>query len=121
MLCTLSPQERENITANAQHALRLIAFNQIHVILAIERQMPDVDGGEAESNGGVAVAADRKRPRESNGTPGADGWFLFCVKASSFPSGYDSWMDRRGELFSAFPWVVFVFSQRNKLFGVGLK
>lgn len=33
----LSPQEREDITASAQHALRLIAFKQIHKVLGMEQ------------------------------------------------------------------------------------
>jgi zinc finger RNA-binding protein len=33
---SLSPQEREDITASAQHALRLIAFRQIHKVLGMD-------------------------------------------------------------------------------------
>ncbi|CAB4063865.1 ZFR [Lepeophtheirus salmonis] len=36
----LSPQQREDITASAQHALRLIAFRQIHKVLGIDPLPP---------------------------------------------------------------------------------
>ncbi|XP_033750021.1 zinc finger RNA-binding protein-like isoform X2 [Pecten maximus] len=36
---SLTPQEREDITASAQHALRLIAFRQIHKVLGMD-QLP---------------------------------------------------------------------------------
>lgn len=40
MLGHITDQEREDITSSAQHALRLIAYNQIYKILGIER-LPD--------------------------------------------------------------------------------
>uniref|UniRef100_A0A914C074 DZF domain-containing protein n=1 Tax=Acrobeloides nanus TaxID=290746 RepID=A0A914C074_9BILA len=40
ILAGLTGQQREDITSSAQHALRLIAFNQLYKILAIER-LPD--------------------------------------------------------------------------------
>lgn len=49
----LTPQQREDITSSAQHALRLIAFNQLYKILGIDR-LPD-----------RIIPAGRKRPRES--------------------------------------------------------
>lgn len=39
VLNTLSLQDKENITASAQHTLRLIAFRQIHQVLSME-QLP---------------------------------------------------------------------------------
>lgn len=39
-LASLSPQAREDITASAQHALRLIAFRQIHKVLGMEPLPP---------------------------------------------------------------------------------
>ncbi|KAF4528209.1 hypothetical protein B566_EDAN016829 [Ephemera danica] len=36
----LTPQEREDITASAQHALRLIAFRQIHKVLGMDPLPP---------------------------------------------------------------------------------
>lgn len=57
VLANLHEQEREDITSSAQHALRLIAFNQIYKILGVNR-LPDPR---------PAANGDRKRPRESNG------------------------------------------------------
>nr|XP_021561193.1 LOW QUALITY PROTEIN: zinc finger RNA-binding protein 2 [Neomonachus schauinslandi] len=39
-LGSLTPQQREDITASAQHALRLLAFRQIHAILGMEPLPP---------------------------------------------------------------------------------
>ncbi|PSN31605.1 Zinc finger RNA-binding protein [Blattella germanica] len=36
----MSPQQREDITASAQHALRLIAFRQIHKVLGMDPLPP---------------------------------------------------------------------------------
>ncbi|KAH7724590.1 DZF family protein [Aphelenchoides avenae] len=57
VLADLTGQQREDITSSAQHALRLIAFDQIHVILGMD------DRSTEES-----AAADRKRSLETNGT-----------------------------------------------------
>ncbi|GMT31132.1 hypothetical protein PFISCL1PPCAC_22429 [Pristionchus fissidentatus] len=62
VLASLSAQDRENITSSAQHALRLIAFGQIHKILGMEKMVP----APSPPNG------ERKRPRqkEANGAAG---------------------------------------------------
>lgn len=56
VLSDLTGQQREDITSSAQHALRLIAFNQIYKILGIER-LPDARTSSGFLN-------DRKRPRD---------------------------------------------------------
>ena len=64
----LSAQEREDITSSAQHALRLIRFNQMWKILGIERIDAVVDeaiSDIADSRG--AELPDRRRARESEG------------------------------------------------------
>lgn len=63
VLSHLSEQEREDITSSAQHALRLISFNQIYKILAIER-LYDVRPPHLTANNVV----DRKRPLEDSGS-----------------------------------------------------
>ncbi|KAI1709057.1 DZF domain-containing protein [Ditylenchus destructor] len=55
VLHNLHDQEREDITSSAQHALRLIAFNQIYKILGIGR-LTDVR---------PVMNGDRKRPRDA--------------------------------------------------------
>ncbi|KAK6731402.1 hypothetical protein RB195_007709 [Necator americanus] len=55
VLAPLSGQEREAITASAQHALRLIAFNQIYKVLCLDR-LPDVR----------PPLTDRKRPMDTS-------------------------------------------------------
>ncbi|CAJ0596270.1 unnamed protein product [Cylicocyclus nassatus] len=55
VLGPLTGQEREAITASAQHALRLIAFNQIYKVLCLER-LPDVR----------PPLTDRKRPMDAS-------------------------------------------------------
>uniref|UniRef100_A0A914R558 DZF domain-containing protein n=1 Tax=Parascaris equorum TaxID=6256 RepID=A0A914R558_PAREQ len=62
VLADLSGQQREDITAGSQHALRLIAFNQMYKVLGVER-LPDARAPPLSSLG------DRKRPRDSNGSP----------------------------------------------------
>lgn len=62
VLGKLTEQEREDITSSAQHALRLISFNQIYKILAIDRLHDVRPTVPQQLNGG-----DRKRLRESNG------------------------------------------------------
>jgi len=63
VLKDLSPQEREDITSSAQHALRLINFDQIDKILALVRpSIPESIPLEGQANG-----LERKRPSESNG------------------------------------------------------
>jgi zinc finger RNA-binding protein len=37
---TMTAQQREDITASAQHALRLVAFRQIHKVLGMEQLPP---------------------------------------------------------------------------------
>ncbi|XP_040097542.1 zinc finger RNA-binding protein 2 [Oryx dammah] len=76
-LSSMTLQEREDITASAQHALRMLAFRQIHKILGIDplppprirlgarfRKRPR-EAGELEAKGG---SDQRKRPRLPNGT-----------------------------------------------------
>ncbi|XP_070321074.1 zinc finger RNA-binding protein 2 isoform X2 [Odocoileus virginianus] len=76
-LGSMTLQEREDITASAQHALRMLAFRQIHKILGIDplppprirlgarfRKRPR-EAGEPEAKGG---GDQRKRPRLPNGT-----------------------------------------------------
>uniref|UniRef100_A0A914Y7N7 DZF domain-containing protein n=1 Tax=Panagrolaimus superbus TaxID=310955 RepID=A0A914Y7N7_9BILA len=52
----LGPQQREDITSSAQHALRLIIFDQIHKILDMER----IENTAEQKN------INRKRPFENN-------------------------------------------------------
>ncbi|KAK6029186.1 zinc finger, C2H2 type, partial [Ostertagia ostertagi] len=54
VLAPLTGQQREAITASAQHALRLIAFNQLYKVLGLER-LPDVR----------PPLTDRKRPMDT--------------------------------------------------------
>ncbi|KJH43604.1 zinc finger, C2H2 type [Dictyocaulus viviparus] len=54
VLASLTGQQREAITASAQHALRLIAFNQLYKVLGLER-LPDVR----------PPLTDRKRPMDT--------------------------------------------------------
>ncbi|VIO95229.1 DZF family protein [Brugia malayi] len=69
VLAELTGQQREDITSSSQHALRLIAFNQMYKVLAIDR-LPDIrnsyGSGNASNNGSGNVLNDRKRPRDSN-------------------------------------------------------
>ncbi|KAI6239019.1 DZF domain containing protein [Aphelenchoides fujianensis] len=37
-LSALTPQQRENLVCSAQHGLRLMAYDQIHVVIGMERQ-----------------------------------------------------------------------------------
>eukprot|EP00057_Strongylocentrotus_purpuratus_P035777 XP_801974.4 PREDICTED: zinc finger RNA-binding protein isoform X1 [Strongylocentrotus purpuratus] len=90
-LAHLAPQECEDITASAQHALRLIVFRQVHKVLAMEpmysqnrnfnrnrrnnrkRRMEDSEGGE---NGDAEGKKDKKEgdtttSMETGGTEGA--------------------------------------------------
>lgn len=39
-LGSMTPQEREDLTASAQHALRMLAFQQIHKILGMDPLLP---------------------------------------------------------------------------------
>uniref|UniRef100_A0A0K0D1X5 DZF domain-containing protein n=1 Tax=Angiostrongylus cantonensis TaxID=6313 RepID=A0A0K0D1X5_ANGCA len=57
VLAPLTGQQREAITASAQHALRLIAFNQLYKVLGLER-LPDVR----------PPLTDRKRPMDTMNT-----------------------------------------------------
>lgn len=59
VLQAVTAQQREDITSSGQHALRLIAFNQLNKVLDMERLF---DPSPA------ADSSDRKRPRDSNGT-----------------------------------------------------
>ncbi|VDN01120.1 unnamed protein product [Thelazia callipaeda] len=71
VLADLSGQQREDITSSSQHALRLIAFNQMYKVLAIDR-LPDIRNKHSSGgkNGGVgysgSISNDRKRPRDIN-------------------------------------------------------
>lgn len=58
----MSSQQREDITASAQHALRLIAFRQIHKVLGMEQLPPP------KSKGRFA----RKRRRDNSNGEGTD-------------------------------------------------
>jgi zinc finger RNA-binding protein len=57
VLAEITDQQREDITSSAQHALRLIAFNQVYKILGIER-VPDPKPPQQ---------GERKRPHEQSG------------------------------------------------------
>uniref|UniRef100_A0A0R3S5U1 DZF domain-containing protein n=1 Tax=Elaeophora elaphi TaxID=1147741 RepID=A0A0R3S5U1_9BILA len=71
VLAELTGQQREDITSSSQHALRLIAFNQMYKVLAIDR-LPDIRNSYGSANNGASssgsgnVLNDRKRPRDSN-------------------------------------------------------
>lgn len=70
VLSELTGQQREDITSSSQHALRLIAFNQMYKVLAIDR-LPDIRNTYGNSNNGASnsggnILNDRKRPRNSN-------------------------------------------------------
>ncbi|XP_073910379.1 zinc finger RNA-binding protein 2 isoform X2 [Castor canadensis] len=51
----MTPQQREDVTASAQHALRMVAFRQIHEVLGMDPLPPRHRPG----------ARSRKRPREA--------------------------------------------------------
>lgn len=61
-LKTVTPQAREDITASAQHALRLLAFRQIHKVLGME-SLP----------ASKASARNRKRRRDMSDTSEGEG------------------------------------------------
>lgn len=77
-LAGLSAQAREDITASAQHALRLVAFRQIHKVLGMDPLPPpkfsrnplnrkrrrDASSGE----GDVADGADGKKDKKEEET-----------------------------------------------------
>uniref|UniRef100_A0A8R1XPR5 DZF domain-containing protein n=1 Tax=Onchocerca volvulus TaxID=6282 RepID=A0A8R1XPR5_ONCVO len=71
VLAELTGQQREDITSSSQHALRLIAFNQMYKVLAIDR-LPDIRNNYSSGNsaasgsGGGNTSNDRKRPRDCN-------------------------------------------------------
>ncbi|KAL3085038.1 hypothetical protein niasHS_010107 [Heterodera schachtii] len=73
ILAHITDQEREDITSSAQHAIRLIAYNQLYKILGIER-LPDLRPTPAPpvGNGG---AASLKRPlsRDESSANGGGG------------------------------------------------
>jgi hypothetical protein len=52
VIAHITDQEREDIAASAQHALRLIAFNQIYTILGIDR-LPDQLPPNNQNGGGA--------------------------------------------------------------------
>ena len=63
---SLSAQEREDITASAQHALRLIAFRQIHKVLGMDPlPVPRFQRGQRFNP--------RKRRRTNSAGEGEDG------------------------------------------------
>eukprot|EP00057_Strongylocentrotus_purpuratus_P025514 XP_011679988.1 PREDICTED: zinc finger RNA-binding protein isoform X2 [Strongylocentrotus purpuratus] len=89
-LAHLAPQECEDITASAQHALRLIVFRQVHKVLAMEpmysqnrnfnrnrrnnrkRRMEDSEGGENGDEGKKdKKEGDTTTSMETGGTEGA--------------------------------------------------
>lgn len=55
-LGNLSIQDREDITASAQHAVRLMSFNQIYKVLGTERELAELP---------VPQNGDRKRHRDA--------------------------------------------------------
>jgi len=77
----LSAQEREDITASAQHALRLIAFRQIHKVLGMDPIPPpkfqrgrftrkrrrDNSSGEGNDSEGELDGADGKKDKKEDG------------------------------------------------------
>jgi len=77
----LTPQEREDITASAQHALRLIAFRQIHKVLGMDPIPPpkfqrgrftrkrrrDNSSGEGNDSEGELDGADGKKDKKEDG------------------------------------------------------
>ncbi|KAH7727713.1 double-stranded RNA-binding protein zn72d [Aphelenchoides avenae] len=42
VFASVAPQDREDITASAQRAVRLIAFNQIHTVLGMSEPLPEM-------------------------------------------------------------------------------
>jgi zinc finger RNA-binding protein len=67
VLATLKFQEREDITASAQHALRLMAFRRLDIILGIKTTAADGEEPSAETALSVEPTNDdtRKRPLEA--------------------------------------------------------
>ncbi|ROT83405.1 Zinc finger RNA-binding protein [Penaeus vannamei] len=79
---SLSAQEREDITASAQHALRLIAFRQIHKVLGMDPIPPpkfqrggrftrkrrrDNSSGEGNDSEGELDGGDGKKDKKEDG------------------------------------------------------
>lgn len=64
----LTAQQREDITASAQHALRLIAFRQMHKVLGMEMLQPPAKWGGVGGQRGFA----RKRRRDNSTGEGND-------------------------------------------------
>ena len=76
VLASLSAQEVEDLTASAQHALRLVAFRQLHKVLSMEPleldepepPTADADGDaeedDAEDSAAAAAAAERSSPTD---------------------------------------------------------
>lgn len=58
----MTSQQREDITASAQHALRLVAFRQIHKVLGMEQLPPPKFKGRFA----------RKRRRDNSNGEGTD-------------------------------------------------
>ena len=58
----MTAQQREDITASAQHALRLVAFRQIHKVLGMEQLPPPKYKGRYA----------RKRRRDNSNGEGTD-------------------------------------------------
>ena len=69
VLASLSAQEVEDLTASAQHALRLVAFRQLHKVLSMEPLELDepeqltADAEEEEADDSAA-AAERSSPTD---------------------------------------------------------
>uniref|UniRef100_A0A915E1M2 DZF domain-containing protein n=1 Tax=Ditylenchus dipsaci TaxID=166011 RepID=A0A915E1M2_9BILA len=74
VLGCLTDQNREDITASAQHALRMISFNQMFKVLSIDR-LPDNSHLHAYNQGGLFNRGDveRKRAHELDEQISADG------------------------------------------------
>jgi len=56
----ITDQEREDITSSAQHALRLIAYNQVYKILGIDRIPDPLPMPETQQLGGGAKTGQKR-------------------------------------------------------------
>jgi zinc finger RNA-binding protein len=68
---TLTMQQREEITSSAQHALRLIAFRQIHRVLGMAEPLPPA--GARSGGPGGRFARKRRRDEEADQEVTEDG------------------------------------------------
>jgi hypothetical protein len=60
VIAHITDQEREDIASSAQHALRLIAYNQIYKILGIDR-LPDQLPPNSQNGGGAKFTGMKRR------------------------------------------------------------